>query len=76
MPRARVPDLPLPLGALVWGIVDVVLDGGQRGSRRNAWDAVCSDRMHARAREEAWVEIDAVSRMAGATHGEEASSAS
>ncbi|MGH3326537.1 MAG: hypothetical protein ACRDPT_01840 [Streptomycetales bacterium] len=76
MPRARVPDLPLPLGALVWGIVDVVLDGGQRGSRHNAWDAVCSDRMQARAREEAWAEIDAVSRVGGAAHSEEASSAS
>jgi hypothetical protein len=41
------------------GIFNTVLpEGGQRTARRNAWEAVCADRVRARGRHEAWLELD------------------
>jgi hypothetical protein len=41
------------------GIFNTVLpEGGQRTARRNAWEAVCADRVRARGRQDAWRELD------------------
>ena len=53
-------DLRRPkIGDTLRGIFNTVLpDGGQRTARRNAWEAVCADRVRARGRLEAWRELD------------------
>lgn len=49
----------LTIGGTLRGIFNTVLpEGGQRTARRNAWEAVCADRVRARGRHEAWVELD------------------
>ncbi len=46
-------------GAVLRDVFCTVLpEGGQRTARRNAWQAVCADRIQARAREEAWRELE------------------
>lgn len=56
------PEVPrLTIGGTLRGILTTVLpEGGQRTARRNAWEAVCADRVRARGRSEAWRELDRV----------------
>ncbi|MCX9190895.1 hypothetical protein C3Y87_05600 [Carbonactinospora thermoautotrophica] len=50
-------------GAVLQEVFCTVLpEGGQRTARRNAWRAVCADRIQARAREEAWRELERLAR--------------
>jgi hypothetical protein len=57
-------DRPLDVSRLtivgtLRGIFNTVLpEGGQRTARRNAWEAVCADRVRARGRQDAWRELD------------------
>jgi hypothetical protein len=49
----------LTIASTLRGIIVTMLpDGGQRTARRNAWEAVCADRVRARGRQEAWHELD------------------
>jgi hypothetical protein len=41
------------VGRVLRQVEAVLLEGGQRTARRNAWDSVCADRTRARARAEA-----------------------
>ena len=60
----------LSIGGTLRGIINTVLpEGGQRTARRNAWEAVCADRVRARGREEAWLELDRVAAMDAAMRG-------
>ena len=60
----------LNIGGTLRGIINTVLpEGGQRTARRNAWEAVCADRVRARGREEAWLELDRVAAMDAAMRG-------
>lgn len=51
----------LTIGGTLRGIISTVLpEGGQRTARRNAWEAVCADKVRARGRQEAWRELNRV----------------
>ena len=51
----------LTIGGTLRGMLNVVLpEGGQRTARRNAWEAVCADRVRARGRQEAWHELNRI----------------
>jgi hypothetical protein len=58
-PPRQVDVSRLTIGGTLRGIFNTVLpEGGQRTARRNAWEAVCADRVRARGRQEAWRELD------------------
>jgi hypothetical protein len=56
----------LTIGGTLRGILTTVLpEGGQRTARRNAWEAVCADRVRASGRQEVWRELDRIGAGSG-----------
>jgi hypothetical protein len=59
----------LTIAGTLRGIFNTFLpEGGQRTARRNAWEAVCADRVRARGRQEAWRELDRAATSLDAVH--------
>jgi hypothetical protein len=59
---AAGPPAPLPsFGTALRAVESLLLSGGQRTARRNAWSAVLEDRRRAKDRAEAQSVLDAVS---------------
>ncbi|MET9483548.1 hypothetical protein [Streptomyces sp. NPDC006638] len=62
MPRTSLPAVALPsVGTALRVVESLLLSGGQRTARRNAWTAVQEDRRRARDRVEAQHVLEAVS---------------